>query len=391
MWTASLATAVHLDPGRFTLPMVLLVAGSGSFLEPYYLDTNDLYLRSIPSRAKVLGGESWIDLVATLNNELRIASEKELELKKIQDLLKNAEGILEGIFLRIGFYSNGEFTLNRPVVPRKLAIELHGSVITTPCGESTDEETNSARRDSNSTNPASEDRNTMTSSASTHLAVSSIRHAALFLSDDESDQPLRRDVSVTRNVPPQSPRAHPAQPKWYDWWMNLKNLQVIVDESIHLRPTSTLAMVVMDIVLAFLLMMEIRCIQIQDPTSRETGCSHVAFYLVLMCFPLAIAVSPFYVFVYIWHRNPLLGRHVCVWHCCSMLNFAVAWSCSLLYWKYLSPFALILSSVGLVIKFLEKRILLRCVVQFEQERRVVGWRGLATTQDYYDAATTPLI
>lgn len=50
----------------------LVVAGSGSFFRPYHLDTNDTFVRSVPSRFQLLNHGFWIEFVAEVNQLLRI-------------------------------------------------------------------------------------------------------------------------------------------------------------------------------------------------------------------------------------------------------------------------------------------------------------------------------
>ncbi|CAH0477701.1 unnamed protein product [Peronospora belbahrii] len=60
--------------GKPSLPLVLLFAGCGTYFSPFYLDPNDLLVRSIPQCPELTAfiDEPWIEFVAELNELLRV-------------------------------------------------------------------------------------------------------------------------------------------------------------------------------------------------------------------------------------------------------------------------------------------------------------------------------
>ena len=351
IWTTSLASATHLsrEPGTFTLPMELPLAGTGSFLQPFYLDTNDILVRSVPTRANLLSGECWIELIASLNRELRmIIYENERDFNRVRQVL---------------------FQFNQSQVFGDLEIKLDKTSLVI---------------DTIASSPRERAISTATcTSTDSVLETSSIRRDALYASSsDESDTTSIDSVAVSEHL-------LISTSEWYTKGFKLPSVSTT---SVNFRrPATVLAILTADLVITWLFLMEIECIQVSDPTSTSTGCSHLTLIIVLSCFPLTLVISPFMVLWFIWQRDSTKGRLVCIWHYCSMLNFILGAVCCLFYWEYLSPFAFILSILALLIKHIEKQMILSCVAQFEQQRPVPGWRGLCTTQDYYDAPTNPLI
>ncbi|KAL4088040.1 hypothetical protein PRIC1_012470 [Phytophthora ramorum] len=68
--------------GKPSLPLVLLFAGCGTYFSPYYLDPNDLLVRSIPQCPELTAfiDEPWIEFVAELNELLRVVQRDEASL-----------------------------------------------------------------------------------------------------------------------------------------------------------------------------------------------------------------------------------------------------------------------------------------------------------------------
>ncbi|KAI9909584.1 hypothetical protein PsorP6_015025 [Peronosclerospora sorghi] len=73
--------------GKPSLPLVLLFAGCGTYFSPFYLDPNDLLVRSIPQCPELTAfiDEPWIEFVAELNELLRVVQRNEASL--VQSLL----------------------------------------------------------------------------------------------------------------------------------------------------------------------------------------------------------------------------------------------------------------------------------------------------------------
>ncbi|KAI9909013.1 hypothetical protein PsorP6_015079 [Peronosclerospora sorghi] len=68
--------------GKPSLPLVLLFAGCGTYFSPFYLDPNDLLVRSIPQCPELTAfiAEPWIEFVAELNELLRVVQRNEASL-----------------------------------------------------------------------------------------------------------------------------------------------------------------------------------------------------------------------------------------------------------------------------------------------------------------------
>ncbi|ETN20331.1 hypothetical protein PPTG_03357 [Phytophthora nicotianae INRA-310] len=68
--------------GKPSLPLVLLFAGCGTYFSPFYLDPNDLLVRSIPQCPELTAfiDEPWIEFVAELNELLRVVQRDETSL-----------------------------------------------------------------------------------------------------------------------------------------------------------------------------------------------------------------------------------------------------------------------------------------------------------------------
>ncbi|CAI5739113.1 unnamed protein product [Hyaloperonospora brassicae] len=68
--------------GKPSLPLVLLFAGCGTYFSPFYLDPNDLLVRSIPQCPELTAfiDEPWIEFVAELNELLRVVQRDEVSL-----------------------------------------------------------------------------------------------------------------------------------------------------------------------------------------------------------------------------------------------------------------------------------------------------------------------
>ncbi|ETV78447.1 hypothetical protein, variant [Aphanomyces astaci] len=52
--------------------LLFVAAGIGSFMCPYYLDTNDTLLRAVPSRVEILRDSVWLEFIAAMNQHLRL-------------------------------------------------------------------------------------------------------------------------------------------------------------------------------------------------------------------------------------------------------------------------------------------------------------------------------
>ena len=122
--------------GKPRLPMVLLLSGRGTYLQPYALDPQDLLVRSVPQCAELTTfiDEAWIEMVAELNAACRCIHSRAIEstLKPVLQLLeeKNASLALGGLQLHLGkFWTSVEAYDSDSF---KLGLLLMGSEASTP-------------------------------------------------------------------------------------------------------------------------------------------------------------------------------------------------------------------------------------------------------------------
>ncbi|RLN48170.1 hypothetical protein BBJ29_000310 [Phytophthora kernoviae] len=118
---------------------------------------------------------------------------------------------------------------------------------------------------------------------------------------------------------------------------------------------------------------------------------HSALWSVLGILPTAIVGSPLLGLMFVTRKSIFYGKLFTMWNCSSIVNQVVAFVCGLVYLAYIHDNILLVAIGGVLVKYFEKEIALRCIAQYASERPLRGWRGLHTTRDWYDAAYTPLI
>ncbi|KAG7391478.1 hypothetical protein PHYBOEH_006668 [Phytophthora boehmeriae] len=150
-------------------------------------------------------------------------------------------------------------------------------------------------------------------------------------------------------------------------------------------------LLIADMGLAFWIIVEYYCVQVRDPTAEESGCSRSALWSVLGILPAAIVGSPLLGFMFVTRKSIFCGKLFAMWNCSSIVNQVVAFVCGLVYLAYIHDNILLVAIGGVLVKYFEKEIALRCIAQYASERPLRGWRGLHTTRDWYDAAYTPLV
>ncbi|KAG6976335.1 hypothetical protein JG688_00001470 [Phytophthora aleatoria] len=141
----------------------------------------------------------------------------------------------------------------------------------------------------------------------------------------------------------------------------------------------------------FWIMVEYYCVQIRDPTAQDSGCSRTSLWSVLAILPAAIVGSPMLGLIFVTKKSIFYGKLFAVWNVSSIVNQAVAFICGLAFLAYIHDEILLVAVGGVLIKYFEKEVALRCIAQYASERPFRGWRGLHTTRDWYDAAYTPLV
>ncbi|KAE9041284.1 hypothetical protein PR003_g9229 [Phytophthora rubi] len=150
-------------------------------------------------------------------------------------------------------------------------------------------------------------------------------------------------------------------------------------------------LLIADMGVAFWIMVEYYCVQIRDPTAQDSGCSRTALWSVLGVLPAAIVGSPLLGLIFVTRKSIFSGKLFVVWNVSSIVNQVVAFICGLAFLAYIHDEILLVAVGGVLIKYLEKEVALRCIAQYASERPLRGWRGLHTTRDWYDAAYTPLV
>ena len=91
----------------------VVVSGTGTFLSPLYFDTNDIYLRSIPSQANSLADTAWVEFVAEFNIRIRAVVPYE-DPTTVQALYEwvtefNTRGTLSGLIVHFGLWNENGF------------------------------------------------------------------------------------------------------------------------------------------------------------------------------------------------------------------------------------------------------------------------------------------
>jgi hypothetical protein len=73
-----------------------------------------------------------------------------------------------------------------------------------------------------------------------------------------------------------------------------------------------------------------------------------------------------------------------------VVNIAGAIITAIYYNAFVGSYVFGLCVLTVCLKYVEVRLALYILAQFEQERPFRGWQGLFTTHNYYDAACVPL-
>lgn len=287
IWIGRIASAIHLhlNPGKLPLPYVFCCAGFGTFTRPYYLDTNDLFVRSMPSRLHMFSDEVWVDFIAQINASLCTVSHLELKLNAnalghVQRIVQSfsSKYCMDEIHLRIGYLSlTKSFVDIRDASSDERFENIAFAFLKSKCANS-DAALNSLPIDKHH----DEDSNSTTGSASYLLNVSGIRQQALF--SNETTLPLHQPILPTTQTGSRENR-----------WMShlvryFRKCTFKIRNYIHVgqvrhtthrysayRPVLLLLILCLDTLSTFLFLMETSCIQVQAATTESSGCSRVRF------------------------------------------------------------------------------------------------------------------
>ncbi|ETM40825.1 hypothetical protein L914_13337 [Phytophthora nicotianae] len=428
--------------------LVLVVGGSGSFFRPYHLDTNDIIVRAIPSRLELLEHNFWIDFVADVNQMLRVLPQpssvgrRALEAAEVaHDIIAfvevfNEKHVKDGFAVTFGTFSVGgaiaadandscfePFTLENidttfalyPQEPFKLAFRVSrlNSPDATPAKIIKTLDSGSDYPDL----PSEENDKVKaeTDPRSADFRYSQIRMEALFAqperrplgihADDSSDDsdsftPLKKAhiSGVRARAFMEFLCTNDAAKRWLmALWQpvyplfRLRNLSRPELPARWLLSVLMVLLLIADMGVVFWILVEYFCVQIRDPTAQDSGCSRTALWSVVGILPAAIVGSPMLGLIFVTKKSIFYGKLFAVWNVSSIVNQAVAFICGLAYLAFIHDEILLVAVGGVLIKYLEKEVALRCIAQYASERPFRGWRGLHTTRDWYDAAYTPLV
>ncbi|EEY69766.1 uncharacterized protein PITG_06256 [Phytophthora infestans T30-4] len=418
--------------------LVLVVGGSGSFFRPYHLDTNDIIVRAIPSRLELLEHNFWIDFVADINQMCAVEAAR-VVIAFVEAF--NETHVKDGFAVAFGTFSVGgaiaadandscfePFTLENidttialyPQEPFKLAFRvsrLNSKEVSHSRRESLDSGSDFPELPSEESDKVRAE----TDPRSANFRYSQIRMEALFAQPERrllgnyADNSSDNSDSLT---PLKKPRIGGARARAFveflctndtakRWlatlWQpvyplfRLRNLSRPKLPARWLLSVLMVLLLIADMGVVFWIMVEYYCVQIRDPTAQDPGCSRVRaiaatpLWSVLGVLPAAIVGSPMLGLIFVTKKSIFYGKLFAVWNVSSIVNQMVAFICGLAFLAYIHDEILLVAVGGVLIKFFEKEVALRCIAQYASERPFRGWRGLHTTRDWYDAAYTPLV
>ncbi|CAI5715851.1 unnamed protein product [Hyaloperonospora brassicae] len=426
--------------------LVLVVGGSGSFFRPYHLDSNDIIVRAVPSRLQLLEHMFWIDFVADMNQKLRVLPQPSSVIRRVAEAAKVARDIIicvaafnrdhgsDGFAVVFGTFVVGETEAtgastrcfqplssknvdatfaSYPQIPFKLAFRISRSNVPAASHASV-KKTRTAVSDYPDLLPEDNERGMAeTDPRSAEFRFSKIRTEALFvqperehagISSDASDSLLLSKTQEKHSTARQTRMLvkllcrNDTAKRWLTTlWrpvyplFRLRNLPRPEMPARWLLSVMMVLLIIADMGVAFWIIVEYYCVQIRDPSAQDAGCSRTALWSVLGILPAAIAGSPLLGLAFVTRKSIFCGKLFALWNASSVVNQAVAFVGGIVYLKYIHDDILLVALGGVLIKYFEKEVALRCIAQYASERPLRGWRGLHTTRDWYDAAYTPLV
>ncbi|KAJ0392573.1 hypothetical protein P43SY_010015 [Pythium insidiosum] len=415
--------------------ITIVVAGSGSFFRPFYIDTNDVMVRSVPTRLGMLQHAFWIDFVADVNQRLRLIPQmtSDRRVQRAAEILEDVAAFVgtfnqqhrrDALVVSLGVLDGVEFRALSPHVESVATwLDQWVHLGTMRCHTiklafrvSRRGSSSAQRLDDDSSSGISQDPRPI------EFRHSRIRMEALFarspksgsssssVDSDDTMEPLL-DGSSARSRQLAGRRAShsgaqllcSSQSKVYErlatlfapvapvFRLHSARAVTATGWSLLVLPVSMMLLIMCDIAIVFFVMMEFYCVQVDDPTPHDSGCSRVAFIVVQSILPLALVGVPTLGLIFLSRKSIFYGKLFATWTIGSLVNLFVGMVCAVAYIHFVRESVLLLLLVGLFIKLLEKEVALRCVAQYTTERPLRGWRGLHTTKDWYDAAYTPLV
>ncbi|CAK4106070.1 unnamed protein product [Aphanomyces euteiches] len=358
--------------------LLFLTAGDGSFLSPFFFDTNDALLRAVPYRVEILRDSVWLDCIATLNQYLRLVTNHGDGLDAVLDHLDtfNASDVLNGYTVEFGMstsYSDDMTTVDASFVPlnepQPLPYRSKWALYVTKRRRSSSVRIMSPRI---SPEPLPQ--------PAPPSIISSIRYEALYAPDETTElsrTPLLSDA--------ERPLVYQESPIWSSLLMPWRHVADAATPYTWLFPYSLLLLLSVDFFCMVAILNDYSCIQVKDPTAPK-ACSQTAFELLLLCVPAAVIGAPLLGIIFVLQRQSLLGRLFVMWNHVSWINLVGALVSDIVYSASLGDHVLVLIVVVMAVKYMQTNVALYVLAQFEGDRHGRGWKGLFTTQEYYDAA-----
>lgn len=379
-------SALSLLDTRHVGSLTIVVAGSGSFFRPFHIDTNDIFVRAVPSRLELLQHNFWINFIADVNQKLRVipqpTSPTQLagSARAVRELLSfvdafNARHDGDGFVVLFGYFSvdaavSGES--NDACFARWDAAQIEEVLeqyIEEPfkfAFQVAKRWESEARADSSSRSSTSDqdgEEDSLTPSYSSlslernaprkllahesslkedndprpaDFRFSQIRMEALF-ADPENSLTSPRDggsAEMHTLLSPTSKKRSGGSPSStatnalaalvsrsalqrvfvllqpLSPLFGLYNVAPPASSRPRLLPFLLLVLLVVDFALVFWILMEYYCIQVEDPTATDSGCSRVSF------FAFACVIAPV-LFLVVCRESSWSLTHrsafVCVW------------------------------------------------------------------------------
>ncbi|CAH0480059.1 unnamed protein product [Peronospora belbahrii] len=428
--------------------LILVVGGSGSFFRPYHLDSNDIIVRAVPSRLQLLEHNFWIDFVADVNQNLRVLPQPTSTVRRVREAAEVARGIIKCVEAFNRNHVNDDFAVtfgtfsvdtaiaadanecsfetisldnvdmtfaSYPQNPFKLAIRVFRLSMPESIPTKTDKSTFNDPELSLQHNDQVVVSETDPRSATFRysqirmeaLSAQPEHHSRRNYTDDSSDdsdsliphkKPHNRSTLRQARALMEFLCTNGTAKRWLTaLWQpvyplfRLRNLPRPGLPVRWLLSVLMVLLVIADMGIAFWIMVEYYCVQIRDPTAQDAGCSRTALWSVICILPGAIIGSPLLGLVFVTRKSIFCGKLFALWNISSIVNQVAAFATGLAFLAYIHDEILLVAVSGVLIKYFEKEVALRCIAQYASERPLRGWRGLHTTRDWYDAAYTPLV
>nr|CCA17325.1 unnamed protein product [Albugo laibachii Nc14] len=405
------------------------VAGDGSFYRPYHIDTNDVIVRTVTSRFHLLKHHFWIEFIATLNSQIRRLSqspkrhvaEVEMVLHEIVLFMDSQRERFRTLGFQVEFgifemeklrhVSSNEACFQEINMANHASIsaviQSNPSAIKLSCcaKRKVDREGDKQVMVSKHAEiPAPAKNGHGILSAEVSFKKSQIRQKALF-AEEHND-----DLEESLLVHPEHGNREASSDENDSWFLKIydnffyQRIEPVLSPLYQLRHVSTprlakkhkwqlpcafILVLLADVGLSFWILIQYFCIQVNDPDSHDSGCSHIAFYGVIGFEPLAMMGAPLLGLLFLSKQNICFGKLFAMWMVGSMLNLVIGCLFALIYASFLHYSIWLTLSSGFIMKYIEKEVAVLCIAQYELERSRRGWRDLYTTTECKQQANYP--